>query len=99
MKGSERRERGLSDESDCCFLAEMCPDVTTVGSFHQGLGVKGRRRCGCVFGVYSGVDTTGACDTDFKIHLFLLNLKFLTLLLFHLGLHPRLRVCAPVCMH
>lgn len=32
-----------SDESDSGFLAETCPEVTRGGSFHQGLGVKGRR--------------------------------------------------------
>lgn len=63
MKRSERCKRGLSDESDSCFLAEMCPDVTTVGSFHQGPGVKGRRMGGRIDLLYRGVDTTGACDT------------------------------------
>lgn len=46
IKQSERCKRGLSDESGSSFLAEMCPDVTTVASFHQDLGVKGRRRGG-----------------------------------------------------
>lgn len=42
MKRSERCKRGLSDESEPGFLAQMCPDVTTVVSFHHGLDVKGR---------------------------------------------------------
>lgn len=77
MKQGERCESGLSDESDSCLLAEMCPDVTTVRSFHQGLGVKGRRTGGRIDLLYGGVDTTGACDThaDFTIHLFLLSIS------------------------
>lgn len=102
MKRSERCKRGLSDESDSCFLAEMCPDMTTVGSFHQGLSVKGRRKGGGrIDWLYRGGH--GRCmwytQTLQFISFYSIFLKFPTLLLFHLALQLRLCVCLCACIN